>query len=78
MLQLLVAEALGLLDRGALLGVGGEERRLGPQPVELAGDLARALDLVAVDLQRRHGDAGEAERRAATPLEITGIRSVRL
>ena len=67
MLQLLVAEALGLLDRGPLLRVGGEERRLGPQPLELAGDLARALDLVAVDLQRRHGLRRGSRPPAAPP-----------
>jgi dihydrofolate reductase len=37
-LQILVAEALGLLDRGAGGRVGGEEGRLGDEAVEGAGD----------------------------------------
>ncbi len=48
-LQDLISPALGLLDRGAALGVAGKKRRLGSKPVELARDLDRALDPVPVE-----------------------------
>ena len=56
----LVAPGLGLLDLGALLVVGGKQRRLRLDPVELAGDLPRALDSPAVELQCRNGHSREA------------------
>jgi len=60
-LKLLVAEALRLLDRRALLGVGGDQGWLWLQAVQLASDLARPLHLASVDLDRRHGVAWKAE-----------------
>jgi len=60
-LELLVAEALGLLDRGAAVGVGGEEGRVGDDAVEGTGDRAGALHLLAADLQCRHRRPREAE-----------------
>ncbi len=59
-LENLVPPGLRLLDLGPGIGVGGEERRVGRDPVELASDLPAALDPAAVDPQRRHRHSGES------------------
>jgi hypothetical protein len=61
-LQVIVRPALGLLDLGPELGTVWKQRRLGPEAVEGPGDLARALDPLAVELQRRHRDTRKAHR----------------
>ena len=66
-LKVLVAPRLGRLDLRAGRRIGGEEGRVGLNAVELTGDLARALDLAIVELERRHRDAVEARQLAASP-----------
>ena len=48
-------------------GSAGKSGGSGAIAVELAGDLARALDLASVDLQRRHRDPGEARQPQDAP-----------
>jgi hypothetical protein len=60
-LQLLVRPGL---DRP----VGREELRIGPGRLERAGDRARALDAAAVELERRHRAAAEADEPEVHPL----------
>ena len=55
-----LAPALGLLHTRSLLRVSGEERRLGADLVEEAGDPARPLNLPPVELEGGHGEALEA------------------
>ncbi len=62
-LQLGFAPALGLLDCSPLLRVGGEQRRIRLQLVEVARDRERALQLAPVaGLERGHRPAREAGR----------------
>ena len=61
----LLAPALRVLDLAAAARVGGEERRLGLQPVELPRDLARAGDLPPGDGERGDGGRGEAHGASA-------------
>ena len=78
MLEVLVAEPLGLLDRDPLGGVRGKQRRVGHELVELAGDL-RASPASAAPSIFIAGTVTPGKRSAfSTPFEITGIRSVRL
>ena len=78
MLELLVAEALGLLDRGAVLRVGREERRVGLQ----AGRARAAISRDPCTLRPSIFSAGTVSpgkpQACSTPFEITGIRSTRL
>ena len=76
LLEHLVAPLLRLLDLRAGGGIGGEQRRLRHEAVELAGDRPAALDPVAVDPQRRDRHAGEARRPAGSASRATATRSI--
>jgi hypothetical protein len=62
-LQRLIAPRLCLLDCDPLGGIGGEERRLGHEPIQIAGDLVVALDPIRSEPQCRNG-AKAVEHRA--------------
>jgi hypothetical protein len=65
-LERLLAPALGLLDTRAALGLGREQRRVGPHLVEEAGDPARALDVLPVQLERRDREPSKPARRTSS------------
>ena len=76
MLELLVAVALSLLDRGAGLGVGGEQRRLGPQRSSSRAIWREPWTFLPSSLIAGTVTPGKPTARTAA-LETTGIRSVR-
>ncbi len=78
MLQLLVAEALGLFDGGALLGIGGEERRLWLQLAPARVAISREPCSLRPSIFSAGTVLPGKPRARRIPLDITGKRSVRL
>ena len=74
----LVAPPLGLLDFAAAVGIGREQRRLGLDPVQEAGDLAIGLYSLTVEAERRHRPqpVGQAKHAAGLAVDLAKPRRV--